>query len=142
MVEPTLSGREVAYSLASKIDARVLQTSLEFSLDDPAHTWVVVERTSIMPERWWIHCVSDRVANGDDLATCLGMAMLVKPSIVLFAATRGITAEARQFVSRVNSTTNMRIIALDEKDLDRIEGAGHTVTLLLNERIAPSGRAI
>ena len=138
----TWSGREVVRMLASMIDGRVLDSSPEFSLEDSAHTSIVVERTSLTPERWWNHCVSNRVASGDDLATCLGTAMLAKPSVVLFAATHGITAQARQFARRVNSTTSMRFVAMDHKDLDRVAATSHALPLLLNERMVLSSKSI
>ena len=54
------------------------------------------------------------------MAACLGMAMLVKPGVVLFAAPHGITEQARQFATQVNATTSMRFVALNKNHLDRI----------------------
>ena len=125
----TTSGCEIVYLLASMVNAQVLDWSPEFSLDGPDHASIVAERTSLTPERWWIHCVCNRAATVDDLATCLGVALLAKPNVVLFAATHSLSKEARQFASRVNSTTSTRIIALDPHDLDRFVSAPHDVPL-------------
>jgi len=51
-VGETSSGNEVVNLLASAIGGRVLDVSPEFTLGDLAHTSIVVERTSLIPERW------------------------------------------------------------------------------------------
>jgi hypothetical protein len=128
--------------LASEIDAHVWDEFPEFALSDPAHTSIIAERASLMPERWWIHCVSNRIAGEDDLATCLGVAMLAKPTVILFAATHGITASARRFASQVNATTGTRFLALDKDDLDRIKTSPDALPDLLRERLMASATTV
>lgn len=92
---------------------------------------VLAEAARLVFNRWQIQCKNTRVVSLDDVAREVGVAVKLKPHIILIVTSGRVGLEARRYATDIMKETYLNIAFLDKDDLHRIAGDPFVVTDVL-----------
>ncbi len=113
----------LAFNLMRLVDLSYVATRLRGSATGGAEVDLIFESARLVFSRWQIQCKNTSRVSLDDVAKEVGLTHLLKSNVVVMISTGKIGREARRYANTVMSNSNLCIIMVDGKDLDRIESA-------------------
>lgn len=102
------------------LDLEFVAWRLRGEVTGGAEVDVIVEGIRLVFNRWQIQCKNTKVLTLDDVAKEVGLAFHLKSNVILALTTGRISSEAIRYANSMMTSTNLNILFLDSKDLDRI----------------------
>lgn len=92
---------------------------------------ILAEAARLVFSRWQIQCKNTTTVSLDDVAREVGVAVKLKPHIILVVTSGRVGSEARRYATDIMSETYLNIAFLDKQDLRRIADDPFVVTDVL-----------
>jgi hypothetical protein len=131
--EKGLALEALAFYLSRLLGLEFVQWRLRSNKTGGAEVDVVMEGTRLIFSRWKFSCKVKNRITVDDLAIELGLAIGLKPDVILFLTTGRLTKKARDFVHATNYSTNVRMLVLDQGDIVTLQDSPGLPQLAFNK---------
>ncbi len=122
----------LAFFLARLLDLSFVQWRLRSTQTGGGEVDVVMESTRLVFGRWQIQCKNAARASLEDIAKEVGLAQVIKTSVILVVTTGKIGPAARQFADEVMRQTNLYIALLDNTHLTQLLYNPAKITAIMN----------
>ena len=76
--------------------------------------------TRLVYSRWQVQCKNTNKVRVDDIAKEVGLHEVLKTNVIVIVTTGKITKDAQEYASRIMDRSNLAIVCIDGKDLQRI----------------------
>lgn len=131
--EKGLALEALAFYLARLLGLKFVQWRLRSNKTGGGEVDVVMEGTRLIFSHWQIQCKVKNRITADDLAIELGLAVSLKPDVILFLTTGRLTKKARDFARATNYSTNVRMLVLDRGDIVTLQGSSDLPEVAFNK---------
>ena len=111
----------LAFKLMRLVDLSYVATRLRGSATGGAEVELIFESARLIFSRWQIQCKNTARASLDDAAKEVGLSYFLKSSAIVMVSTGEIGGDARRYVNKVMTDSNLCIVMMDGNDLARIE---------------------
>ena len=122
----------LTFFLARLLDLSFVQWRLRSARTGGGEVDVVMESSRLVFSRWQIQCKNAAQASLEDVAKEVGLAQVIKTSVILVVTTGKIGSAARQFADEVMRQTNLYIALLDGTHLDQLRDNPARITTIMN----------
>ena len=114
------------------VDMTYVATRLRGSATGGAEVDLIFEGARLVFSRWQVQCKNTSRVSLDDVAKEVGLSHLLKSNAVIMVSTGEIGNEARRYANKIMADTNLCIVMIDGKDLDRIETSPAAIVEVFN----------
>ena len=123
----------LAFKLMRLIDLSYVATRLRGIDTGGAEVDLIFESARLIFSRWQVQCKNVAAGVGlDDVAKEVGLTLALKSNVIAIVSTGKISAQARQYASKVMKDSNLNIALLDRGDLEKIKNSPYEIVAVLN----------
>lgn len=122
----------LAFKLMRLVDLTYVATRLRGTATGGAEVDVIFEGARLVFSRWQVQCKNTARVNLDDVAKEVGLTHLLKSNVIVIVSTGEIGGEARRYANKVMTDSNLCVVMIDGKDLERIEASPALIVDALN----------
>ncbi len=116
------------------LDLEFVAWRLRGEVTGGAEVDAIVEGIRLVFNRWQIQCKNTKVLTLDDVAKEVGLAFHLKSNVILALTTGRISSEAIRYANSIMTSTNLNILFLDSKDLEKIIENPSKTSLIIYEQ--------
>jgi site-specific DNA-methyltransferase (cytosine-N4-specific) len=110
----------LAFKLMRSLEMDYKSTRLRAAVTGGAEVDLIFESTRLVFSRWQVQCKNTARVSLDDVAKEVGLTHLLKSSVIVVVTTGRVGDEARRYADRIMKDSNLSIVMLEGRDLDRI----------------------
>ena len=118
--EKGLALEALSFYLARLLGLEFVQWRLRSNKTGGGEVDVVMEGTRLIFSRWQIQCKNSKQATLDDIAKEVGVAQIIKSSVILVVTTGKIGPAARKFAEQVMREANLYVALIDGNHLKEL----------------------
>lgn len=131
--EKGLALEVLAFYLARLLGLEFVQWRLRSNKTGGGEVDVVMEGTRLIFSRWQIVCKVKNRITVDDLAIELGLAVGLKPNVILLLTTGHLTKKAQDFVRATRHSTNVLVLVLSQEDIGFLRNSPNSPQLAIDK---------
>ena len=110
----------LAFKLMRLLDMDYIATRLRGSQTGGAEVDLLFHSARLVYSRWQVQCKNTRSVALEDVAKEVGLAHMLKPNAIVIVSTGRIGPAARRYAGSVMKDSNLSVIMVSGKDIDRI----------------------
>lgn len=130
--EKGLALEALAFYLARLLGLKFVQWRLRSNKTGGGEVDVVMEGTRLIFSRWQIQCKNSKQATLEDIAKEVGLAQVIKSSVILIVTTGKIGPAARQFAEQVMREANLHVALVDGSHLKELRDSPAKIADIMN----------
>ena len=131
--EKGLALEALAFKLMRLLDMTYVKTRLRGAAAGGAEVDLIFESNRLVFSRWQIQCKN--VKSGvslDDVAKEVGLTHMIKSNVIVMVSTGQIGAEARKYANMIMRESNLCIVMVDRKDIERVKDSPPSIVDVFN----------
>ena len=110
----------LAFRLMRLLDMDYMATRLRAAATGGAEVDLIFQSARLIYSRWQVQCKNTARVSLDDVAKEVGLTAFIKSNVIVIVTTGAIGGEGRRYANKIMRDSNLAIVMLDGRDLDRI----------------------
>ena len=122
----------LAFKLLRILGMDYLATRLRAESTGGSEVDLLFHSARLIYSRWQVQCKNTALVSLDQVAKEIGLVQITYASVIVIISTGKISDNARTFANRTMKQTNLSIVFVDGKDIDRISSDPVTIVDIFN----------
>ena len=122
----------LAFKLMQIFDIKYIKTRLRDEQTGGAEVDLLFESSRLVYSRWQIQCKNTKKVSLDAVAKEVGLTHVLKSNVILVVTTGDFTSEARKYSNIIMKDSNLNIVLLNGKDLQKVSHSPSAIIDILN----------
>lgn len=119
----------LAFKLMQILDMEYITTRLRDEQTGGAEVDLLFESSRLVYSRWQIQCKNTKTVTLGPVAREVGLTHVLKSNVILVVTTGDFTSKAREYSNTIMKDSNLSIVLLNGKDLEKIS---HKPTMIID----------
>ncbi|WP_195939693.1 restriction endonuclease [Romboutsia sp. 1001713B170131_170501_G6] len=122
----------LGFKIMKLLGLKFVETRLKSQQTGGAEVDLIFENTKLVYSRWQVQCKNTKDIKLEDIAKEVGISLLLKTSVIVMIGTGKIGNKAREYANTIMKESNLCIIMIDGKDIEKISENPSKVTEIFN----------
>lgn len=110
----------LGFKLMMLLDMDYMATRLRGTATGGAEVDLIFQSVRLVYSRWQVQCKNTSRVSLDDVAKEVGLTHFLKSNVIVMVSTGEIGSEARRYANKIMADSNLAIVMVEGKDLERI----------------------